>query len=124
MGKGKGIFGNENKIMIEVKTKPLSVNKAWQGKRYKTIEYKNYEAGILWMLPKVKIPAPPFKVSYEFGFSSKGSDIDNPVKCFQDVLVKKYKDQGFKDQDIYELHVVKKIVKKRQEYIKFKIESL
>ena len=75
--------------MILVKVKPLSVNRAWQGKRYKTAEYANYEYGILWILPKIKIPKPPFKVSYEFGFSSRGSDIDNPVKCFQDVLVKK-----------------------------------
>jgi Holliday junction resolvase RusA-like endonuclease len=107
--------------MIKIKTKPLSVNGAWKGRRYKSDEYKNYEVGVTWMLPKITIPEPPFKVSYEFGFSSKGSDIDNPVKCFQDILVKKY---GFKDQDIYELHVTKKIVKKGKEYIKFKIETL
>lgn len=107
--------------MIKVKVKPLSVNDAWKGRRYKSDDYKQYEVGVSWMLPKIKIPQPPFKVSYEFGFSSRGSDIDNPVKCFQDILVKKY---GFKDQDIYELHVVKKIVKKGQEYIKFKITSL
>jgi len=105
--------------MIEIKTKPLSVNQAWQGRRFKTEAYKNYEVGVLWMLPKIKIVEPPFKISYEFGFSSRGSDIDNPVKCFQDILVKKY---GFKDQDIYELNVVKKIVKKGDEYIKFQIE--
>lgn len=105
---------------ITVKTKPLSVNDAWKGRRYKTDAYKSYESLVTWMLPRVKMPEPPYSVYYEFGFSSRGSDIDNPVKLFQDILVKKY---GIKDQDIYEIHVVKKIVKKGDDYIKFKIET-
>ena len=107
--------------MIEIKTKPLSVNDAWRGRRFKSDAYKQYEIGVSWMLPKINIPAPPYRVNYEFGFSSRGSDIDNPVKCFQDILVKKY---GIKDQDIYELNVKKKIVKKGSEYIKFEILTL
>ena len=107
--------------MIEIKTKPLSVNRAWQGKRFKTVEYKNYEVGVMWMLPVIKIPEPPFRVNYEFGFSSKNSDIDNPVKLITDILQKKY---GFNDKDIYELNIKKKIVKKGSEYIKFEILTL
>ena len=107
--------------VITIKTKPLSVNDAFQGRRFKTIAYKNYEVGVSSMLPNIKIPKPPFKVSYEFGFSSKAADIDNPVKCFTDILQKKY---GFNDKDIYEMSLKKKIVKKGNEYIKFKIESI
>jgi Holliday junction resolvase RusA-like endonuclease len=107
--------------MVTIETKPLSVNMAWRGRRFRTDAYKNYEVGVMRMLPKIKTPEPPYKVYYEFGFSSKGSDIDNPIKCFQDILVKKYK---FRDQDIYELHVVKKIVPKGGEYIKFTITQL
>ena len=107
--------------MIEVKTKPLSVNRAWQGKRFKTVEYKNYEVGVNWMLPNIELPEPPFKVNYEFGFSNKASDLDNPVKPITDILQKKY---GFNDRDIYELNVKKKIVKKGSEYIKFEILNL
>ena len=107
--------------MIEIRTKPLSVNGAWKGRRFRTDEYKNYVFGVMWMLPKIKIPEPPYLVKYEFGFSSKGSDIDNPIKCFQDILVKKY---GIRDQDIYELNVKKKIVKKGSEYIKFEILNI
>jgi Holliday junction resolvase RusA-like endonuclease len=53
-----------------------------------------------------------------FGFSSKLSDIDNCLKTFIDCLVKKY---GVDDRYIYELHVFKTLVKKGEEYIKFKI---
>ena len=67
------------------------------------------------------MPKPPFKVNYVFGFSNKASDLDNPVKVLTDILQKKY---GFNDKDIYEMNVKKKIVKKGEEYIKFKIESL
>lgn len=104
-----------------IKIKPLSVNRAWQGKRFKTPEYKKYERNTLLMLRRINIPTPPFKVSYEFGFSSVLSDIDNPVKLITDILQKKH---GFNDRDIYELSVKKKIVNKGEEYIKFKIESL
>ena len=107
--------------MIEIRTKPLSVNKAWQGRRFKTEEYKQYEIGVMWMLPNIKIPEPPYKVSYEFGFSNKSSDIDNPVKLITDILQKKY---GFNDKDIYELNIKKKIVKKGSEYIKFEILNI
>ena len=107
--------------MIEIKTKPLSVNMAWQGKRFKTVEYENYEVGVIWMLPKIELPEPPYKVNYEFGFSNKASDLDNPVKPITDILQKKY---GFNDKDIYELNVKKKIVKKGSEYIKFEILTL
>lgn len=58
------------------------------------------------------------KLAIEFGFSSKLSDIDNCCKSFIDCLVKKYK---VDDRYIYELHVFKSIVKKGEEYIKFKL---
>jgi Holliday junction resolvase RusA-like endonuclease len=58
------------------------------------------------------------KLAIEFGFSSKLSDIDNCLKTFIDCLVKKY---GVDDRYIIELHVFKAIVKKGEEYIKFKI---
>ena len=76
--------------MVRVNIKPLSVNKCWQGRRFKTVEYKNYEKALLMMLPKINIPEPPFTVYYEFGFSSIASDLDNPVKPLQDVLQKRY----------------------------------
>ena len=106
--------------MISVNIKPLSVNNAWKGRRFKTMEYKSYERAVLLMLPKrIDIPEPPFSLNLEFGYSSKLADIDNGLKPFIDILQKKY---GINDKDIYHLQVLKTIVKKGEEFVKFKIE--
>ncbi len=104
-----------------INIKPLSVNEAWQGKRYKTKKYKKYEELLLEWLPEIEITAVPIKITYEFGFSNRASDIDNPLKNFQDILCKRY---SFDDRDIFEINVKKKITKKGEEYCLFKIESL
>lgn len=102
--------------------KPMSVNEAWQGKRFKTKKYKQYEKECFVLLPeKIEIPEGRLKVSLSFGFSSKLSDADNPVKCFIDILQKKY---GFNDNKIYEYSISKMDVKKGEEFISFTIESL
>lgn len=105
--------------MVNLKVKPLSVNQVWQGKRFKTNAYKLYELELFSLLPKLELPKPPYLITFEFGFSNKGSDIDNPVKPFTDVLQKKYL---FNDRDIYKMVLIKKIVKKGEDYIKFSIE--
>jgi len=106
--------------MVRVDIKPLSVNECWRGKRFKTAKYKAYEKEMLFTLPKLKLPEPPYSVYYEFGFSSASSDLDNPVKPLQDVLQKKY---GFNDKHIYEMLVRRVKVKKGQEYLKFEINE-
>ena len=107
--------------MIKIDIKPLSVNEAWKGRRFKTDKYKSFERSLLLLLPKIEIPEGKLKVNFEFGFSNRGSDWDNPVKPFQDVLQKKY---GFNDSKIYEAIVKKEIVKKGHEYIKFSITEI
>jgi Holliday junction resolvase RusA-like endonuclease len=111
----------EKKMISIVKIKPLSVNDAWQGKRFKSPAYKKYENDVLLMLPTIKIPISPLSIAYEVGYSNPASDIDNFVKPFQDILCKKYK---FDDRDIYRISIIKKIVPKSKEYIKFGIEHL
>ena len=101
-----------------IKIKPLSVNKCWRGRRFKTDEYKWYEAEVLSLLKKIALPPPPYRVTYEFGMS-KASDIDNPVKPITDILQKRY---NFNDRDIYEMNIKKVVVKKGAEYIKFEIK--
>lgn len=103
---------------IALNIKPLSVNHAWQGKRFKTQEYKSYEKLMLLSLPAGQLPEPPYRVYYEFGFSSPLADYDNPCKPLGDILQKKYQ---FNDKDIYEAMIRKRIVKKGNEYIKVKI---
>lgn len=104
--------------MNRIQIKPLSVNKAWKGRRFKTDDYKQYEHDVLWLLPKIKIPEPPFEIHFKFGFSSKSADYDNPVKITQDILSKKY---GFNDKLIYKAVIEVEDVKKGDEYFEFEI---
>jgi len=104
-----------------MKIKPLSVNDAWKGRRYKSDEYKRYEHALLLLLPKIKLPEPPYRVSFEFGFSNTAADFDNPVKPLTDILQKKY---GFNDKEILEATIRKINVIKGQEYFKVTIENL
>lgn len=107
--------------MIRVDIKPLSVNEAFQGRKFKTPKYKAYEKHTLLLLPpKITLPTPPYSIHYVFGLSSSLADWDNPVKPLQDILQKKY---GFNDKDIIRATVEKITVPKGQEYFEFKIES-
>lgn len=106
---------------IRLDIKPLSVNRAWQGKRFKSKDYDAYERTMLLLLPKLEMPEPPYRLFYEFGFSNKQSDYDNPCKPIGDILQKKY---GFNDKEIYEAHIRKRIVKKGQEYIRIRFEHI
>lgn len=101
--------------------KPLSVNRCYKGRRFKTNEYKNYEAILLRTLPDLILPKPPYKISFEFGFSSASSDYDNPVKPLQDILQKRY---GFNDKNIFYGTSKKVKVNKGEEYFLVKLESL
>ena len=98
--------------------KPLSVNECWRGRRLKTESYKKYEAELLFLLPQLKMPDPPFKIYFEFGFSSALSDWDNPVKPLQDILQKKY---NFDDKLITHAVVRKFRASKGKEYFVFEI---
>lgn len=101
--------------------KPLSVNEAWQGRRFKTRLYQAYERELLLRLPAgIKIPEGPLAVFYEFGLSNLLADWDNPVKPLQDILQKKY---GFSDRHIVRALVQKVKVAKGQEYVLFHIEQ-
>lgn len=103
--------------MIEVKIKPLSVNECWQGQRFKTAAYKNYERYLLQVLPDMDIPEKgPLIILIDFGFSSAASDWDNPIKPLQDILQKRY---AFNDNRIKRAIVNVEKVPKGGEYIKF-----
>ena len=108
--------------MNKVNIKPLSVNNAWQGRRFKTPAYKAYEQEVLLSLPKITIPDGFLVLRLEFGYSNKLSDIDNGIKPFLDCLQKKY---GFNDNRVKLIIVaVNNNVKKGDEYTKFAIESV
>lgn len=107
--------------MIRINVKPLSVNEAWKGRRFKTDAYNTYRNTLLWLLPDISIPNPPFMIYLKFGFSNTLSDWDNPVKTTQDILSQKY---GFNDKLIRRAIVETEIVKKGQEYIEFELTHI
>lgn len=106
---------------MRLNIKPMSVNEAWQGKRFKTPRYKAYERDVLLILPRLKVPEGRLAVRIEFGLSSLLADIDNPVKPFVDILQKKY---GFNDRQIDMMFLVKTKVDKGNEFIEFEFEEV
>jgi Holliday junction resolvase RusA-like endonuclease len=109
-------------MLITLPIKPLSVNDAWKGKRFKTDKYKRYERDVLLILPKnIKVPVGRLCIRLEFGFSSMASDWDNPIKAFVDILQKKY---GFDDKRIKLAVVAVQQVKKGGEYVKFHLDGI
>jgi Holliday junction resolvase RusA-like endonuclease len=102
--------------MTRLNIKPLSVNQVWQGKRFKTKAYKDYEKELMLRLKPMKIGEGRLSLSVFVGLSSKNADADNVLKPLIDILQKKY---GFNDRQIYRLTVEKEDVSKGQEYIEF-----
>tara|TARA_R110000868_G_scaffold279203_1_gene539240 strand:- start:3594 stop:3911 length:318 start_codon:yes stop_codon:yes gene_type:complete len=104
-------------MIINLKVKPLSVNNAWQGKRFKTPAYKDYEKKVLSMLPNIEIKEfKQLKITY--GFSNMMSDIDNPTKLVLDILQKKY---GVNDRDLIYLVLHKQKTIKGSEFIEIEL---
>lgn len=98
--------------------KPLSVNEAWQGRRYRTDSYKKYQRDIALLLRPMEIPEGDLEITINWGFSNMRSDVDNPVKCFIDCLQKKY---GFNDSRIKKMIVEKFKVSTGEDYIEFEL---
>lgn len=106
----------------KVNIKPMTVNQAWQGRRYKTPKYKKWGEQIKWLLPYQKeVPRGRLILSVRFGVSSKLSDLDNLLKPFIDSLQDNY---GFNDRQIYATASIKVDVPKGEEFIEFKLEPL
>lgn len=97
---------------IEKNIKLLSINEAWQGRRYKTKKYETYEKILRYTLPNNKFNIDSYYIVFFFNFSNKLSDWDNPIKPLQDILQKKY---GFNDRDVEIAMVYKNIVEKKDE---------
>lgn len=107
--------------MPRISIKPLSVNDAWMGRRFKSKAYSAYEKLVLLTLKPMTLPLPPYEIYLKFGFSSSASDWDNCIKPLQDCLSKKY---GFNDKLIKRGIVETEIVKKGFEYFEFEIKTL
>lgn len=104
--------------MIRIPIKPLSVNRAYQGRRFRTPELIAYQEELAYRLPPMKVPPGKLAVKYVFGFSSRNADGDNAIKALQDSLAEHY---GFNDRDIYRWEVEKRLVPKGMEFIEFEL---
>lgn len=107
--------------MIRINVKPLSVNEAFKGRKFRTTKYDTFQKECMWLLPKIDIGSGKLMLTINFGFSSAGSDIDNSLKQTIDTLSKKY---GFNDNKIYRLVVSKEVVPKGKEYFEFELISI
>jgi hypothetical protein len=100
-------------MKIKLDIKPLSVNEAFQGKRYKTNKYNTYESKVLALLPDIEIKRFE-RLKLVFGVSSRLADLDNPTKLIIDIIQKKYK---VNDRELIYLELHKVITKKGFEFV-------
>ena len=106
---------------VVIPIKPLSVNKAWKGRRFASDELKAYKHQVPLMLPsRITIPKGKMIICFDFFFSTKASDYDNGIKSLQDIICDAY---GLNDNNIYAGIIRKHVVKKGQERSEFKIHA-
>lgn len=93
-------------MKISVDVKPLSVNKAWQGRRFKTDDYLCYENEVYFLLPNGEHVGGMVEIWYTFYLKNhKATDTSNLIKLLEDIMVKK----GLIDDDryVYSFHAKK-----------------
>jgi Holliday junction resolvase RusA-like endonuclease len=76
---------------IHIGIRPLTINKAWVGRRFKSSEYKQYESDVSKLLPRSKnMIKGEVEIRYLFYIKNYAiTDVDNMIKPIQDLLVKK-----------------------------------
>lgn len=109
-------------MKIKLEVSPLTVNRAWQGQRFKTKEYKSFEDEVCYRLPfsKEKHDKTELFVHYVYYIKNYAlSDTSNLEKTLSDMLVKR----GYLLDDRY----IKAIYQRKEktsgpEYIEILIE--
>lgn len=77
-------------ISETIEIAPMSINRAWQGRRFATKEYKDWTENMLLMMNKREMIEGDVMVQIEFYFKyAKKNDIDNCIKTCLDAIVKK-----------------------------------
>ena len=120
----KKIKVKEEQFYINIK--PLSINLAFQGRRFKTQKYKDWQTEFLWKLKKKKIKKIEGEIGVNISWATKNAkraDIDNPIKQILDTL----KDGGAIEDDrfIWEMRIRKyKLLKDDKDWIKIHIYPL
>ena len=107
--------------MFQVNIQPLSINKGYTGRKFKTEEYKKYERDLkLYLctikLPKVK-PRQKFYLYLEFGIPTR-QDVTNGIKLLEDILTAH---MGINDRHTMAVYCRKVITRKEDCYIRFNV---
>lgn len=113
----------KNNIILKIK--PLSVNKCWQGRKFKTQLYKDYEKEMSVLLASHKPPRGVLssKVGLDIVFYLKRAsttDFDNLLKPLFDILVA----NGIIPDDRYIWELKLKKEKAEEDSISIKIKQL
>lgn len=78
--------------MVKIPIKPFSQNRVKSGRSFKTQAARDWEYAFRLLLLKhfprrnVMLPSGDLELHFQFGFSSRNADVDNPVKIAQDIL--------------------------------------
>lgn len=93
----KEILAEQNKnISVEVNIKPLSINRAWQGRKYRTKEYKAYQEEMHYLLPNKEMIKGKIAVFLTFYLKNPTQcDVDNFIKPILDI----FKNKGYIEDD-------------------------
>lgn len=76
-------------MKIVLHLKPLSVNKAYQGRRFSTPEKKSYDAALALLLPRKKLEVAYYRITYRFFLTQFAlTDQQNLLKILTDGLVR------------------------------------
>lgn len=108
--------------MIKIPLKPVSVNAAWQGRRFKTQLYKDFEQEMLAIMPRnlCKIPG-NYAIHLKFFLkNARACDLSNFIKTTEDIIVK----AGIVDDDRFCWHMTVEKFKSKENYLEFGIISL
>ena len=107
--------------MHTLQLKPISVNEAYKGRKFKTPQHKKFKDHAKILLRSKRLPKvekkQPFFILYHF-YTNMQNDLDNLIKLTQDSICEKL---GTDDRYIMGMHAKKFIAKKGEEKIKFKI---
>lgn len=77
-------------MKIRLALKAMSINAAWQGRRFKTKECKQYCDTLDMILPAGKVEGEYFELTFRFGLVNfSRCDEDNLIKSLQDRIVAK-----------------------------------
>ena len=106
-------------INFNIKARALTVNKAWQGRRFKTKEYESFEKEVMYQLPKMQVKG-EVEMSYKFRLKNYAiTDVSNLLKCLEDIIVK----AGLIEDDRKVVKIIAEKMKNNDESIQILIKQ-